>query len=277
MTRIGLPTLGPLLLTLCAFAGNSILTRAALSDPQNGAMAFSSVRLIAGAAVLILLAGATRSPWRPGWADLPASLALFVYATGFSLAYVSMSAASGALILFATVQVTMLALGYMRGLRVGPVALFGVALALCGLAWLLFPGLSAPPIGAAGLMVLAGAAWGIYSLLGRGASDPLARSARNFVAALPLALCAFVVSPLSLTGFGWVMAVASGGVTSALGYALWYAVLPRLTPSLAASAQLCVPVIAAFAGALFLHEPLGLRVLMASGLILGGVWLSARG
>jgi drug/metabolite transporter (DMT)-like permease len=289
MGRIDIKTFGLLLLTLLAFAGNSLLTRAALSDPAHGtlgsAMAFAAVRLIAGAVVLAGLTGLTgltmarHQSLRPGRSDLPTILALFTYAAAFSLAYVSMAAASGALILFAMVQVTMLVLGYLRGHRIGGRAILGVVIALSGLAWLLFPGLTAPPLEAALLMALAGAAWGIYSLLGRGATDPLARTARNFIGTVPLALIAFFLSPMAsaLTGFGWLMALTSGAVTSALGYALWYAVLPRLPPSLAASAQLSVPVITAFAGALLLAEPMGLRLVMASGLILGGVWLSARG
>jgi len=283
MGRIDIKTFGLLLLTLLAFAGNSLLTRAALSDPAHAtggsAMAFAAVRLISGAVVLAGLATWRHQPLRPSRSDLPTILALFTYAAAFSLAYVSMSAASGALILFAMVQVTMLVLGYLRGHRIGGRAILGVVIALSGLAWLLFPGLTAPPLGAALLMALAGAAWGVYSLLGRGASAPLARTARNFVGTVPLALIAFFLSPMAtaLTGFGWLMALTSGAVTSALGYALWYAVLPRLPPSLAASAQLSVPVITACAGALLLAEPMGLRVVMASGLILGGVWLSARG
>ncbi len=268
-----------LLITLIAFAGNSILTRAALVDPANSGIGFAAVRLGAGALMLAVLARATRRGARPSRRDVPAILALFAYALGFSLAYRAMPAATGALILFALVQITMLAVSLWRGTRLPLMGWVGVALAFCGLIWLLLPGLAAPPLGAALLMAGAGMAWGIYSLLGQGGGDPIARTARNFVGTLPLAvalLMLMALSPVTLTPAGWVLAIASGALTSALGYALWYRVLPSLPVPLAASAQLSVPVITALMGVALLGEALTLRLAGASLLILGGIALSGR-
>lgn len=163
---------GLTLLTLVAFAGNSLLTRAALVDPANDALSFTAVRLISGALCLLVVAILTSRSVRVAVRDVPAVLALFVYAVGFSLAYNQMGAATGALVLFALVQATMLVVGLWRGMRLPVAGMVGVALAMAGLVWLLLPGLSAPPVGAAALMAVAGIAWGVYSLLGQGSRDP---------------------------------------------------------------------------------------------------------
>lgn len=267
---------GLLALTLVAFAANSLLTRAALTDPANGALSFAGVRLASGALVLFLIGTLRGDTVLPRRQDTPAIAALFVYAAAFSLSYRAMSAASGALILFAVVQVTMLAVARARGLRIGALGGAGVILAMAGLVWLLLPGLQAPPLEAALLMALSGVAWGVYSLLGQGAGEPTGRTIRNFIGTLPLVLLIFLLSPPQLTGFGWLMALLSGGVASALGYMLWYRVLPRISAPLAASAQLSVPLITALGGVLFLGEALGLRFVLASVLILGGIYLTSK-
>ncbi|WP_417262794.1 DMT family transporter [Celeribacter sp.] len=268
--------MGLLALTLVAFAANSLLTRAALTDPANGALSFAGVRLASGALVLLLIGTFRGGTLLPRRQDAPAIAALFVYAAAFSLSYRAMSAASGALILFAVVQVTMLAVARARGMRIGALGGAGVILAMAGLIWLLLPGLQAPPLEAALLMALSGVAWGVYSLLGQGSGEPTGRTIRNFIGTLPLVLAVFLIAPPSLTGFGWLMALLSGGVASALGYMLWYRVLPMIAAPLAASAQLSVPLITALGGVLFLGETLGLRFVLASILILGGIYLTSK-
>ncbi|MBW6416672.1 DMT family transporter [Celeribacter sp. PS-C1] len=272
----GLRIFGLLTLTLVAFAANSLLTRAALTDPANGALGFAGVRLVSGALVLLAIGVLRRDALLPRRQDAPAIAALFVYAAAFSLSYRAMSAASGALILFAVVQVTMLAVARARGMRIGALGGAGVVLAMAGLVWLLLPGLQAPPFEAALLMALSGVAWGVYSLLGQGAGEPTGRTIRNFIGTVPLVCVVFLITPPNLTGFGWLMAVLSGGVASALGYMLWYRVLPKIGAPLAASAQLSVPLITALGGVLFLGEALGLRFVLASVLILGGIYLTSK-
>lgn len=267
---------GLTLLTLVAFAGNSLLTRAALVDPANDALSFTAVRLISGALCLLVVAILTSRSVRVSVKDVPAVLALFVYAVGFSLAYNRMGAATGALVLFAMVQATMLVVGLWRGMRLPVAGMVGVALAMAGLVWLLLPGLSAPPVGAAALMAVAGIAWGVYSLLGQGSRDPIGRTARNFIGTVPLALVLLWIATPALSSSGWVLALASGVLTSALGYVLWYRVLPELPAPVAASAQLAVPVIAAFGGVLFLGEAITVRLALASILILAGIALTTR-
>jgi drug/metabolite transporter (DMT)-like permease len=201
------------------------------------------------------------------------ALALFAYAAGFSFAYTSLSAATGALLLFGAVQCTMIGYGLLQGERMSSAQSLGVLVALVGLVGLLLPGLSAPPLVGAVLMLVAGVSWGIYSLRGRGASDALRETAGNFVRAVPLALVVSAVwlqkAELHPSGVG--LAVASGAVASGLGYAIWYTALPALSATMAATVQLSVPVLAAAGGVLFLGEPITLRLTLASAAILGGV------
>jgi drug/metabolite transporter (DMT)-like permease len=261
-------------ISLVAFAANSVLCRLALGAGSIDPASFTSVRLVAGALVLWALAAwrgvrITAVAPRPWW---PA-LMLFVYAIGFSYAYVSLTAGTGALILFGAVQLTMIGAGMVRGERLGLVAWCGLVLALGGLLYLVSPGLAAPaPLGAV-LMASAGVAWGTYSLLGRGAADPAAATAANFVRAVPFALLVSLVTILNLhlSVSGLALAITSGAITSGLGYVIWYSVLPRLTRARAGIAQLAVPPIAAVGGALLLSEPIGLRLLTCTIAILGGV------
>jgi drug/metabolite transporter (DMT)-like permease len=204
------------------------------------------------------------------------ALALFAYAGGFSFAYLELSTATGALLLFGAVQSTMIGYGIYRGERLRLPQLGGLLLAIGGLVGLLLPGLTAPPLLASALMLGAGMAWGIYSLRGKGAGDPLQVTAGNFLRAVPIALIlsAAMLDDISLqhaAGIGY--AIASGALASGLGYAVWYSALPALKASTAATVQLSVPLIAALGGAVLLAEPLSLRLLLASLAILGGIAL----
>jgi drug/metabolite transporter (DMT)-like permease len=257
-----------------AFAANSLLCRLALQQPLIDPASFAAVRLVSGAIVLALIvrlrAGGARAP-----ADWLAATMLWLYAACFSFAYLSLSAGTGALILFAAVQITMFGAGLHGGERFSAVAWLGLALAIAGLVYLVSPGVTAPaPFGAA-LMATAGAAWGIYSLRGRKVSDPLAATAGNFLRALPLALLLALVfvQRVHASAAGVALAVASGAVTSGIGYVVWYAALRGLTAMRAATVQLSVPPIAAIGGALLLSELITLRLAAASVAVLGGVAL----
>ncbi len=271
-----LRTLFLVTLAILAFAGNSLLTRAALADGDMSAGAFTGLRLASGAAVLIAIGLATRRRVWPGRNDIGGVIALFLYAAFFTLAYRSIGAATGALILFASVQASMAGLAALRGERMRAVQLLGLMLALAGLAWLLAPGVSAPPLGPAVLMIGAGAAWGVYSLLGRGKSDPVAQTARNFVGAAPLGLLFWCVGQYDVSGMGVGLAVASGAATSALGYVIWYSALPSLTAATAGALQLLVPAVAAAGGLLWLGEPMTATLVGATLLILLGIGLTLR-
>jgi drug/metabolite transporter (DMT)-like permease len=264
-----------------AFASNSLLARAAIGVGPDGvsaisAVAFTALRLAAGALVL--------APWwlprRPPRAASSApkrfslgALALLGYALPFSLAYVSMGAATGALLLFGSVQLTMIGAGLRAGERLAPTKLVGLGAAAHGLVVLLAPGLRAPPAWAAATMILAGIAWGAYSLIGRRTEDPIAATARNFAGTLPaaalLALWPGVWSGVSATGVA--LALASGALTSGLGYLIWYLALPSLTRTAAATVQLAVPLVAALGAVLLLGEALDARLVLASALVLGGI------
>lgn len=261
---------------MLAFAGNSVLCRLALRDGGIDAASFTSVRLASGALVLWLivrLRGGTRAG-----GDMGSAFALFVYAAGFSFAYITLSTGTGALLLFGTVQATMIGRGLLAGERLAAMQWCGLALALGGLVGLLLPGVSAPPITGAALMVVAGIAWGAYSLRGRGAGDATAKTAGNFLRAMPFAL---VLSLLKLhdvhaDATGIACAVASGALTSGIGYAIWYTALPHLRAASAATVQLSVPAIAAIAGIILLGEAPTWRLLFATLAILGGIALVVR-
>lgn len=265
-------------LAMIAFAGNSLLCRVALKETNIDAATFTSVRLLSGTVILALLVHVRHRSGR-GHGDALAALSLFTYAAGFSFAYISLSAATGALLLFGAVQATMISYGLWSGERMQMQQIIGLILALCGLVGLLLPGLSAPPLTGSLLMLLAGVAWGVYSLRGKGVADPLAATAGNFMRAVPyaLVLSAIMWSRLSFDMPGLSYAVLSGAVASGLGYAIWYTALPLLKATVAASVQLSVPVIAAIGGVMFLGEAMSLRLLMAAVAILGGIALVIRG
>lgn len=262
------------LVTMLAFAGNSLLCRVALKETGIDAASFTSIRLLSGALVLWLIVRTLRAD-RSGSGNWISAAALFAYAAAFSYAYLSLTAATGALILFGAVQATMIGRGLAAGERFAPLQVLGLGLALGGLVGLLLPGLSAPPLGGALLMLAAGVAWGVYSLRGRGAGDATRATAGNFARAVPLALMlsALTLDAAAVDAAGFVWAVASGALASGIGYAIWYTVLPALKATQAATVQLSVPVIAAAGGVAFLGEALSLRLVLASVAILGGIAL----
>ncbi len=261
-------------LTMTAFAANSILCRLALRTTGIDPATFTLIRLVAGAATLWLIVRVRRGGDRHA-GSWRSAFSLFVYAAAFSFAYVSLSAGTGALILFGAVQATMILYGLLRGERLTPPQAAGLALALSGLAALLLPGVTAPDWVGAALMTAAGVAWGAYSLMGRGKTRPIETTAGNFLRA---SVFAVLLSLLSLGRFDWdpagaVFAILSGALASALGYAIWYTVLPALRATQAATVQLSVPVIAAIGGVLLLGEQLSLRLVVCSLAILGGIAL----
>lgn len=263
---------------MTAFAANSLLCRIALKNTAIDAASFTSVRIISGALVLWLIVRLRGLPGRldGNWSS---ALALFIYAAGFSFAYIKLPAAVGALILFCAVQATMIGYGLWRGERLAWLQIAGLLLALAGLLGLLAPGLSAPPPASAGLMLVAGVAWGIYSLRGKSFANPTTATAGNFLRAVPfaVALSLLTLPQAAFDGGGFLYAAASGGLASGLGYALWYAVLPGLSATSAATLQLSVPVIAAAGGVLLLGEAITWQLLLSSAGILGGIALVIGG
>lgn len=267
-------------LTMMAFSGNSLLCRIALAHTGTDAASFTTIRLLSGALMLSLLvlllqtrrnasgAGGTGGNWG-------SALALFIYAASFSFSYASLTTATGALLLFGAVQATMIGYSVRQGERLRALQLLGLALALGGLVGLLLPGLSAPPLTGSILMLSSGAAWGIYSLRGKGAGDPMRATAGNFLRAAPMAalLSLAMLSSLTVDRAGLFCALASGALTSGIGYAIWYSVLPHLKMSHASTVQLSVPVIAAVGGTVFVGEAVTLRMALASIAILGGIAL----
>ena len=259
---------------MMAFAGNSLLCRLALKHTSIDAASFTLVRLVSGAMVLWLVVRMHgRSTEKAGsWVS---ALALFAYAAGFSFAYLTLPAGTGALLLFGAVQATMIIWALRSGERLSGRQRLGFVLALGGLVALVFPGLSAPPLGGSILMSGAGIAWGTYSLRGKKAGTPLLATAGNFSRAVPMALALSLAclpwAKLDPAGIG--CAILSGAIASGVGYAIWYTALPSLRAASAASVQLTVPVLAAAGGILFLREPITLRFLFASVAILGGIAL----
>jgi len=274
------------LLALLAFAANSLLARAAIGPGADGAsaigpVAFTALRLAAGALVLWPW-------WRPGRRADPVgpprarvrarrivagAAALVAYALPFSLAYVALGAATGALLLFGAVQLTMIGAGLRAGERLGPLRIAGLVTAFVGLVVLLAPGLSAPPPLAAATMLLAGVAWGAYSLIGRGEARPIAATARNFAWSLPAAaaLAAWPGAWAGVSPAGIGLAIVSGALTSGLGYVAWYLALPSLSRTVAATVQLSVPLVAALGAVALLGEAIDGRFAVASVLVLGGI------
>lgn len=262
------------LLAMIAFAGNSLLCRLALKDTGIDAASFTSIRIVSGAIVLWLIVRLRGGEQRVAGSWLSA-LALFGYAAGFSFAYINLTAATGALLLFGAVQTTMIGYGLWHGERLQKQQVAGLACALAGLVGLLLPGVSAPPLLGSALMLGAGAAWGIYSLRGKGAGDPISATAGNFIRAVPFCagLSIAMLSFASVEQAGFWFAIASGAITSGIGYAIWYTALRGLAATSAATVQLSVPVIAAIGGILFLGESVTLRLLIASIAVLGGIAL----
>jgi len=264
-------------LTMIAFAANSVLCRMALKETGIDAASFTSLRLLSGAAMLwLLMRWQQQAPLQHGtWRS---ALALFIYAVALSFAYRSINTGAGALMLFGAVQATMLIAGFIAGERMSWLQSAGFVAALAGLVILVSPGVEAPSVLDSLLMLASGVAWGIYSLWGRGLANPAAATAGNFLRAAPpaLALAVIALPWLQWDARGALYAVLSGAVTSALGYVLWYRVLQHLRAMTASTVQLSAPIIAALGGVLLLGEAFTADLLLASVLILGGIWLVLR-
>jgi drug/metabolite transporter (DMT)-like permease len=265
---------------LVAFAANSLLGRLALGAAQIDPASYTSVRLLSGAvtlwAIVALSDRRNRTAHPRGWVS---AAMLFLYAISFSFAYLSLDAGIGALFLFGAVQITMILVGISEGKHPSALEWLGLLMAFGGLIYLVSPGLSAPaPLGSL-LMFIAGVAWGLYTLRGRGVGDPVVGTATNFALAVPLALLVSLVSMkgLDVTARGALLAVMSGAVASGMGYVIWYAALKGLTTTRAAVVQLSVPVLAAIGGVVFLGEAMTLRLCLASAAILGGIALAILG
>ena len=270
-------------ITLVAFAANSLLTRMALGEGSIDAASFVTIRLGSGAVMLVVIALLTRQKVAIGTGllkarDWEAALKQFLNAIAISFSYLHQAEGTSALILFGTVQVTMILVALRQGEKPSWAEWLGLMIALLGLIYLVSPGLESPPVGGSALMVISGIAWGFYSLLGRGNAQPVVNTMNNFVRAVPLAVGTSLVSisRLQLSREGVLLAVLSGAFASGVGYALWYAALRGLTATRAATVQLAVPVLAAVGGVLFLQEALSVRLMLASLMILGGVGLAIK-
>jgi drug/metabolite transporter (DMT)-like permease len=274
------PAAAPALFALLAFAANSVLCRMALRQTHIDPASFTSIRLVAGAATMWILVRASSkgSKDKAAGGSWRSALALLAYAIAFSFAYVGLTTGTGALLLFGAVQVVMIAAGFFGGERIDRTVALGWLLAVAGLILLLLPGISAPPALQAVFMLIAGIAWGIYSLRGRRSTDALGDTAGNFARSVPgvLLISALFWAHRSADLQGIVLAVLSGSLASGLGYAAWYTAMPRLGAIVAANAQLSVPVIAALAGVVLFDEPITARLAVSSVLVLGGTALGVR-
>lgn len=262
------------LLTMVAFASNSLLCRLALKHTSIDAASFTTIRLIAGALMLYVIVR-LRSEHSQPLGSWRSAFALFAYAVAFSYAYISLDAGTGALLLFGAVQTSMIGYGLWSGERFSPQQWLGLACALAGLIGLLMPGTFAPPLIGSALMLGAGVAWGIYSLRGKGAGDPTCATAGNFLRTIPMTLALSVAawSWASIDTAGVLYALASGALASGIGYAIWYTAMLGLKATSAATVQLSVPAIAAMGGVVFLGELITLRLMLSSAAILGGIAL----
>ncbi len=260
-------------LTMIAFASNSLLTRLAIDGAHIDPSSFGLIRVLSGAAVLWAIVAVRRSrlPFS-GKARVVGATSLAAYIVGFSMAYLTLDAGLGALILFGVVQITMFLHGAVTGAGPTRRQLTGAAISFFGLLLALWPGADsvADPVGAA-FMILAGLGWGAYTISGRGAADPLASTGANFVLSVPILALVLFGTLDHASATGWGLAMLCGGITSGLGYALWYSVLPYLQQGAAAIVQLSVPVIAILGGAVFLGEPVTLIIVLAAALVLGGI------
>lgn len=268
------------LLALLAFAANSVLCRLALNAEQVNPADFTSIRLLSAAFILAIIIvikdkSAIRHINQHG--SYAGALFLFVYAAGFSYAYISLSTATGALILFAAVQFTMLFKGWLAGNKMGNQEYIGILLSLLGFIYFVFPELEKPSIVGCLLMILAGIAWGMYSLNGAKSTKPLYDTASNFIRLTPIAIIGLIATyfyfGLHISYKGLLYTTASGALASGVGYTLWYQVLPKLKPSIAAVSQLSVPIWAALGGVLLVEEPIELHLAISAAIILGGILL----
>lgn len=264
-------------LTMIAFASNSLLCRMALKETGIDAASFTTVRLLSGAVMLwLLMRWQKQTPLRHGsWRS---ALALFIYAVALSFAYRTINTGAGALMLFGAVQATMILAGFIAGERMSAWQVSGFAAAVAGLVILVSPGVEAPSVPDSILMLVSGAAWGVYSLFGRGLSNPAAATAGNFLRTVPMvAVLSLIALPwLHFDARGILYAIVSGAMASGLGYVMWYQVLQHMRAMTASTIQLSAPVLAAAGGIVLLGEALTRDLLIASLLILGGIWLVLR-
>lgn len=267
-------------LALIAFAANSVLCRLALAEEAIDASSFTVIRLLSGAIVLLIIISLTRnntkSTEKGSWS---ASFFLFLYAITFSFAYITLDTGTGALILFGSVQITMILVSLYSGTRLHWTEWTGITAAFSGFVYLILPGVTTPSIIGFGLMTIAGIAWGIYTLMGRGSKNPLMDTSYNFFRTIPLviilAMIAFKTAQFSLEGI--LYAVLSGGIASGIGYTIWYMALGGLSATQAAVLQLLVPVIAALGGIIFVSEAITVRLTVAAAMILGGILMVVLG
>ena len=274
--RVWVRTAGYTAFALIAFAANSVLCRLALGEDTIDAASFTTIRLASGALVLLLVNAAGKTGAVVDRGSWTSALMLFLYAIAFSFAYISLNTGTGALILFASVQATMMLFAIYKGERLGLVGSLGLFAALAGLTYLVFPGLTAPSPSGAALMAVAGISWGIYSLRGRGSASPVVVTKDNFLRSIPFVVLISLIffQGLHITLKGTFFAALSGGLTSAIGYVIWYAALRDHSATSAALVQLLVPVLAAFGGVVLLSEALTVRLLLSSAMIIGGVALA---
>jgi drug/metabolite transporter (DMT)-like permease len=267
-------------LALIAFAANSVLCRLALGDKTIDASSFTAIRLLSGAIVLLLITGISsnksKATTKGSWS---ASLMLFLYAITFSFAYITLDTGTGALILFGSVQITMILLSLISGNRLHIIEWTGITISFAGFVYLILPGVSTPSTTGFLLMTTAGIAWGIYTLKGRGSINPLMDTAYNFFRTIPLVIILAIVTlqNAQYSFEGIVLAVLSGGIASGIGYAIWYVALGGLSSTQAAVVQLLVPVIAAFGGVIFVSEVVTLRLTISATMILGGILMVVLG
>jgi drug/metabolite transporter (DMT)-like permease len=267
-------------LALIAFAANSVLCRLALRNEATDASSFTVIRLLSGTIVLLIIIGTTRNITRPptegSW---PASFMLFLYAITFSYAYISLDTGTGALILFGSVQITMILLSLISGTRLHFTEWAGVTIAFTGFVYLILPGITTPSTIGFLLMTVAGIAWGIYTLKGRGSKTPLMDTAYNFLRTTPLVILLAIttINNANYSSEGIVLALLSGGITSGIGYTIWYIALGGLSSTQAAVLQLSVPVIAALGGVLFVSEAITLRLIISATMVLGGIVMVVSG
>ncbi|WP_369809291.1 DMT family transporter [Paraglaciecola sp. MB-3u-78] len=268
------------LVSLFAFAANSVLCRLALSIEQVHPADFTAIRLLSAALTLAFIVAVknTTNLRKIGKLGSHAgAIYLFIYAAGFSYAYVTLGTATGALILFACVQFTMLLKGWLAGVKMSKQECGGIVLSLLGFLYFIYPELEKPSLIGCLLMGLAGIAWAMYSLIGARSTQPLLDTASNFVRLLPIVIIALVwiyfTTGLQISLQGWLYTIASGALASGVGYAVWYAVLPHLKPSIAAVSQLSVPIWAALGGVLLVAEPISLHLTLSASVILGGILL----
>ena len=267
-------------ITMIAFAANSVLCRLALNETSISPLLFTAVRLISGGIILLPIIYWNRKNIKLDLIDsIKKGIPLFTYALFFSLAYIQIGAGIGALILFATVQITMIGFSIFKGTRLNKIEWSGFVLAFGGLVFLLLPGLSSPPSKSAALMLISGISWGVYSLLGKGVKQPIISTSKNFLVAtiLSLFLFFFIKQEIIIYDRGFILAFISGAVTSGIGYVLWYLTLREITTTIASIVQLSVPIIAALGGVIFISESLSFRLIVSTLLIFLGIFLTIKG